>query len=155
MCILRRFLLLWLFMFWQGGFVFYAAVVVTVGATIHGDFAQGLITRQVALALNVTGFLVLLTWTADLLAERTSRVKRRFGAWLFLLLTVAALAWLHPQMAALIDTEQRTLVDGDRFHHLHRWYLRTSTAQWLASLAFTLWTLQNWREADRASTSGP
>jgi hypothetical protein len=137
-------------MFWQGGFLFYAAVVVAVGSAINGDFAQGLITRQVTLAQNVTGLLVLLAWTADLIAERASRVKRRFGAWLFLMMTIAALAWLHPQMSALIDVEHRTLVDAGQFRHLHRWYLRISTAQWLASLAFTLWTLQNWRDADRA-----
>ena len=39
----RRVFLWWLFMFWQGGFLFYGAVVVTIGTEVQGsDFAQGL-----------------------------------------------------------------------------------------------------------------
>ena len=148
MCVFRRLLLLWLFMFWQGGFLFYGAVVVTIGGIVHGDFGQGLITRQVAIAMNLTGLAVLLAWIWDLVAERETRLKRRWAIWGFLILTIAALAWLHPQMDALIDAEHDRLRDGSLFRHLHRWYLRISTAQWFASIVFTFWTLQNWRAAD-------
>jgi hypothetical protein len=150
MCVLRRLLLLWIFMFWQGGFLFYGAIVVSIGSDVLGnDFAQGLITRRVAVALNVTGLAVLLAWIWDLVSERETRLKRRWATWAFLMVTVAALAWLHPQMDALIDADHDKLRDGSLFRHLHRWYLRVSTAQWLASIAFTLWTLQNWRATDR------
>src|SRR5262249_27787376 len=102
----RRLILLWLFMFWQGGFVFYGAVVVTIGSEVlGGDFAQGLITRHVAVAINLTGLIVLLAWIWDLLAERGSHVRRRWAVWGFLLLTLAVLFWLHPQMDALIDAD--------------------------------------------------
>ena len=146
----RRVLLWWLLMFWQGGFLFYGAVVVTIGTDVQGsDFAQGLITRRVAVAINITGLVVVLAWTWDLIAERDTRLRLRWSAWTFLLATLAVLAWLHPQMNELIDAEHHKLLDGAWFHHLHRWYLRISTAQWIASVAFTVWTLQNWRDADR------
>jgi len=150
MTIFRRVLLLWLFMFWQGGFLFYGTVVVTIGSFVQdSDFAQGLITRHVTDALNLAGLVVLLAWSWDLLAERCTRVKRRWAMWLVLLLMLAMLAWMHVQMDALIDTEGHRLLDRPAFRSLHRWYLRVSTLQWIASVIFTVWTLQNWRAADR------
>ena len=99
MTIFRRVLLVWLFMFWQGGFLFYGAVVVTIGSMVlEGDFNQGMIMRQVTNALNVSGLIVLLAWIWDLCAERTTRVKRRWLIWIFLLATLALLAWLHVEM---------------------------------------------------------
>lgn len=146
----RRVFLWWLFMFWQGGFLFYGAVVVTIGTEVQGsDFAQGLITRRVAVAMNITGLAVVLAWTWDLFTERETRLWQRWFTWIFLLATLALLAWLHPQMDALIDAEHEKLLDREWFRHLHRWYLRVSTAQWIASVAFTFWTLQNWRDTDR------
>jgi len=150
MVILRRVLLLWLFMFWQGGFLFYGAIVVTIGSEVlESDFKQGLITRRVAIAMNVTGAIVLFAWIWDLIAETKTRRKRRWAIWLLLVLSVAWLAWLHPQMNTLIDAENRVLLERDYFRHLHRWYLRIATAQWVACVVFTVWTLQNWRAADR------
>src|SRR5438132_13751161 len=100
-------------MFWQGGFLFYGAVVVTIGSEVLGsDFAQGLITRRVASALNVAGLCVLLAWAWDLLATPGPQRKRRWAAWGFLMLTLALLAWLHPRMDALIDGENRLLLDA-------------------------------------------
>jgi len=150
MLIFRRTLLLWLFMFWQGGFLFYGSIVVTIGSEVlESDFRQGLITRRVALAMNATGALVLLAWAWDLLAENATRRKRRWAAWAFLVLTVVCLMCLHPQMNALIDAEHRLLLDRDTFRHLHRWYLRIATAQWCVAVVFTVWTLQNWRATDQ------
>jgi len=151
MTIFRRVLLLWLFMFWQGGFLFYGAVVVTIGSFVmNSDFAQGMITRHVTDALNLTGLLVLLAWSWDLLAERRTRIRRRWLIWIFLLLTLALMAWIHVQMDALIDTEGYRLIDRPAFRSWHRWYLRVSTVQWLACIVFTVWTLQNWRASDAA-----
>lgn len=152
MLILRRTLLLWFLMFWQGGFLFYGAIVVTIGSDVlMSDFKQGLITRRVAMAMNVTGLFVLTAWLWDWFAEPATRRKRRWGAWLFLLLTVACLMWLHPQMDALIGTND--LIDRDYFRHLHRWYLRIATAQSLGAVVFTVWTLQNWRDGDRSAAT--
>jgi hypothetical protein len=136
-------------MFWQGGFLFYGAVVVTVGSDELGsDFAQGLITRRVTDWLNFTGLVVLLAWTWDLIAEPDRWRRCRWGAWTFLMLTLVGLAWLHLRMEALIDADHHLLLDGGAFHHLHRWYLRISTAQVVGSIALTALTLANWRAID-------
>lgn len=154
--ILRRLALLWMFLFWQGGFVFYGAVVVPIGSEVlRTDFAQGLITRHVAVALNVTGLIVLLAWIWDLVAERDSHLRLRWSAWCVMAISLALLFWLHPRMDALIDVDAKGLVDRAQFRHLHRWYLRIATTQWVASIAFTFWTLQAWRAADRGSKLGP
>jgi hypothetical protein len=156
MCVLRRVLLLWLFMFWQGGFLFYGAIVVTVGSEVLGnDFAQGLITRRVTDRLNLVGALVLMAWIGDLVVEPRYCRKWRWAAWLFLLITLGGLAWLHQQMEEHIDLEHSRLIERDAFHHLHRWYLRISTVQWIGSVALTCWTLQNWHEADRNGVHPP
>ena len=51
---LRRFLVLAALMFWQGGFTFYAAVVIKVGQDVLGSHRrQGFVTRRVAQYLNL------------------------------------------------------------------------------------------------------
>lgn len=56
MRMIRRLLLLWSLMFWQGGFMFYGGVVVPVSSRILGsDLEQGWITRSVTNYLNVSG----------------------------------------------------------------------------------------------------
>src|SRR5437764_15421395 len=96
----RRFLVLAALMFWQGGFTFYAAVVVPVGQHVLGSHAaQGFITREVTRYLNLAGAaaLVFLVW--DVAAARDPRALRTGLRWLAvagMLATLAALAWLHP-----------------------------------------------------------
>src|SRR5262249_17618726 len=61
----RRFLVLAGLMLWQGGFTFYAAVVVPIGMDELGSHtAQGVITRRVAPVINLAGLaaLALLVW---------------------------------------------------------------------------------------------
>ena len=54
MTILRRFLVLIALFFWQGGFTFYAAVVVPVGQQVlHSHLRQGFVTQQVTNYLNL------------------------------------------------------------------------------------------------------
>ena len=54
MTILRRFFVLQSLMLWQGGFLFYAAVVVPIGTDVlGGSFEQGRITRFVTEQMNV------------------------------------------------------------------------------------------------------
>lgn len=61
--LVRRLLLLWALMFWQGGFMFYGGVVVPVGSRILGsDLEQGWITRSVTNYLNVAGAVALALW---------------------------------------------------------------------------------------------
>src|SRR2546428_9021513 len=71
---LRRFLVLAALMFWQGGFTFYAAVVVPVGQQVLGsDLEQGFITRQVTQWLNVAGAVALVPLAWDVLAAERRR----------------------------------------------------------------------------------
>jgi len=152
MTIFRRLLLLWLFMFWQGGFMFYGTVVVPISTDVVGSAReQGFITRLVVVALNITNAVVLIAWIWDLIAERQTNLKRRWAMWAFLVTMLAVLAGLHWEMNALMDVDNQRLVDRAAFRHMHRWYLRLSTVQWAASILFTYWTLQNWRATDRQS----
>ena len=123
--------------------------MVKVGTDLNGQFEQGKITRDVTFWLNLAGLATLLAWTWDLLAER-ALVKSRWATWLFMLATLALLFWLHPQLEGLMDMERGRLVHRGEFRFRHRAYLHISTAQWLASIVFTILTLMNWRKTDQA-----
>jgi hypothetical protein len=152
MIVLRRFVVVAALMFWQGGFTFYAAVVVPVGQEVLGSHLdQGLITRRVTRYLNLSGAaaLVLLAW--DGLASRDSHAWRRLGrwfAWAGLALTLGVLFWLHPRLDALFDPEAARILDRASFRTGHRWYLWVSTVQWGFAIAYAVVTLMVWRAAD-------
>src|SRR6516162_4956999 len=126
MTLLRHFLVLAALMFWQGGFTFYAAVVVPVGQEELGShLQQGFITRQVTHYLNLSGAiaLVLLAWDMYAASDR-SRVRRwlRWTAWVGMVVTLLALAWLHLHLEQLLDVELRELTNPKAFRAGHRWY---------------------------------
>ena len=149
MTVLRRFLLLWIFFFWQAGFFFYGSVVVAIGTVVLGSAKeQGVLSRSVAIGVNLAGAVALAAWLWDLLAERGPFLRRRWGAWAFLVATLATLAILHPLMDAQFDTENREFHHFRTFRALHRAYLWTHTFQWLGSLLLTWWTLRAWRAND-------
>src|SRR5438128_6369357 len=151
--LLRRFLVLAALMFWQGGFTFYAAVVVPVGQQELGShLQQGFITRQVTNYLNLSGAaaLVLLAW--DVLVSRDrSKARRwtRWTAWAGMLVTLVALAWLHQRLEQLLNIELRELASPKAFRAGHRWYLWLSTIQWGFGLLYAGLALQMWRAEDR------
>jgi hypothetical protein len=157
----RRLLFLLLLMFWQGGFTFYAAVVVPIGTDVLGSsLHQGMITRQVTQWLNIAGAVALAAWALDLALEPAANAVRqrlRWALWLLLVVLLGALAWLHPRMDALLDLDPDNfrVVDHGVFHNLHRWYLWLGTAQWAGSIVLTFSTLRAWRNSDRQrSASG-
>src|SRR4051812_19096308 len=88
MLLLRRCLVLAALFFWQGGFVFYAGVVVPVGTDVFqhhyrpddkgpsGKRQQGRITRTVARWLNISGAIALLPMGWDVFAS-TDPLRRR------------------------------------------------------------------------------
>src|SRR5947209_19521490 len=83
MVVVRGFLLLWLLMFWLGGFTFYAAVVVPIGTEVLGSAAdQGWITRRVTPWLNVAGAVALAGWAWDIAADPSATRLRQYLRWL-------------------------------------------------------------------------
>lgn len=151
--LLRRFLVLAALMFWQGGFTFYASIVVPVGQEELGShLQQGFITRKVTNYLNLTGAcaLVFLAWDVAASRER-SRPRRwiRWAAWTGMVVVLMLLAWLHPHLDQLLDLEMRELADAQAFRTGHRWYLWLSSVQWLFALVYAALTLQAWQAEDR------
>jgi hypothetical protein len=153
MRLFRRLLLVWLLMFWQGGFMFYGAVVVPIGtAVLRSAQEQGWITQRVTDGINLAAVPALVVWAWALAAEPPPTRGRRVRAWLLWLLLVAALvalAWVHVRMDALLDAENRDIIRRPDFRELHRWYLRVSTVQWLGAIVLSVATLRGWRDADR------
>jgi len=144
--LLRRFLVLFTFLFWQGGFLFYSAVVVPVGQSVLAPPArQSQITMPVTRYLNLIGGITLLMLALDVLRTRDDSRRKtwRWLCWLLMAAGLAALLWLHPRLVEFMDHH-----DHPSFYPLHRAYLLTSTVQWLAAMAFLLLTLQAWRAED-------
>ena len=155
LALLRRLLVLVALMFWQGGFTFYAAVVVPLGQEVLGThFKQGRITRRVTVYLNLAGAVALLplAWDTAASAER-SRLLRwlRWLALAGMAVGLALLFWLHPQLDELIDLEAGYIPERKEFRAGHRLYLWISTVQWGLGLVYALLMLHAWRDGDRAA----
>jgi hypothetical protein len=154
--IVRRFLVLTALMFWTGGFTFYAAVVVPVGAEVLGSHReQGYITQSVTNYLNLSGAVALTLFAMDTWFARDSfrwRRRVRWLTWLGMGLTLAALVVLHPRLETLLARESTAFPVSD-FRPLHRVYLWTSTLQWGFAVLYTLLTISAWRAEDRASVA--
>jgi hypothetical protein len=160
MTLLRRFLVVVALMFWQGGFIFYAAVVVPIGQANIGHLEQGiLITREVTHYLNLAGAAALLLFAWDMVeSANPARLRAwcRWFTWAAMLGSLAALIWLHPHLERLLDVDARGYVDSHArlaFHPRHRLYLWLSTVQWACAVAYAILTLQSWRLQDLASGS--
>lgn len=129
--LLRRFLVLHALLIWQGGFVFYAGVVVPIGTEVFGSFEQGRVTREVTHVLNHIGVVALALFAWDHLAER------RRWSWLWWGLMAGGLVglwWLHPRIERQIDFDSGTILDYGTFYFWHRVYLYTASVTWLASM---------------------
>lgn len=151
--LVRRSLVLAALMFWQGGFTFYAAVVVPIGQEILGSHRkQGFITQPVTNYLNLAGgvALVLLFWDAAVSRERTGRWRRvRWLALAGMGAALVALVWLHLRMDEMLDPEVQEIVYPSAFRRTHKWYLWISTIQWGLGVVFAVLTVWAWRAEDR------
>jgi hypothetical protein len=150
--LLRRLLVLLALMFWQGGFTFYAAVVVPLGQEQLGHRRQGFITAEVTTYLNLSGAvaLALLAWDLAVLRDRSA--LRRCLLWLSwsgMLVTQGLLFRLHPMLADQLVREGHLLSDPAFFRPWHRVYLWISTVQWGCGLAYAVLTLWAWRMEDQ------
>jgi hypothetical protein len=156
MTLFRRFLALAALMVWQGGFIFYAAIVVPLSTSVLGSsLRQGVITRRVTETMNVCGVFALALVAWDLGTSRDLGILRhRTRIVLFVLMGVAAIMLfrLHGSLGAIFDDSDftdPTIVDRHAFRPLHRLYLWTSTVQWGCAVVYLLLTLAAWREEDR------
>jgi hypothetical protein len=148
----RRFLVLIALMFWQGGFTFYAAVVVPIGQDVVGKLTQPFITRQVAQALNLSGAAALLVLVIDLTAaaRETAWAHRvRWLTWLGMVAALIVLVWLHPHIDRYMDLESQEILDRKALRPWHRTYLWVSTVQWGFGLVYAWLTLRAWHQEDR------
>jgi hypothetical protein len=149
----RRFLVIAGLMFWQGGFFFYSAVVVPLGAKVFGSSVQqGFLTRQVTNYLNLGGIaaLALLAWDGAASGRRGSRwSSMRWLAWLGMAVTLGLLVWLHPMLDELLDPEALEVLEPKAFRVRHRWYLWISTIQWAFGLIYMGLMLRIWQTEDR------
>jgi hypothetical protein len=152
--LLRRSLVVIALMFWQGGFTFYAAVVVPIGQDVlRSHLQQGLITRRVTNYLNLAGVAALVPLAWDAAASREGSGRRRWlrgAGWAGMALTLALLAFLHGRLDELLDPVTSQVLDRKAFRPGHRLYLWVSTVQWGLGLVYLVLTVQAWRDEDRS-----
>ena len=152
---LRRFLVVQVLLLWQGGFLFYTAVVVPTGTTILGSSAaQGAITAQVTDTLNLIGVAAVAIFAAEIGLTRDPIAKRthsRWWCWWILFVTQWLILYFHRLLDAFMDPTRTHVLIHPPFYPVHRMYLWASTAQWLVCLVFAWLTLLAWRGEDRAN----
>src|SRR4051812_27976364 len=133
MTVTRRVLVLVVLFFWQGGFTFYAAVVVPVGARQLGSHRrQALITQPVTDWLNLAGVVALVPLAWDLVPQRRNGVRSLCGAGMGG--TLVFLFFFLLYMARQIDPAF-FFPPHPEFAEVHRYYLWVSTAQWACAVA--------------------
>lgn len=154
--LLRRFLVIQMLMLWQGGFLFYALIVVPAGTEVLGSaLAQGRITRVVAASMNVIGAVAMLVFAWELRQGPATRRAIRYwlwGSWAVMAAGLIALFLLYPRLHELVDFDASRHLDRGRFYWLHRVYLLISTAQWVASVVFALVLLKAWQNGETSKT---
>lgn len=155
---LRRFLVFQAFLLWQGGFVFYSAVVVPVGTEVLGDaLRQGAITQRVTNWLNLTGVAWHLLFAWDVVAGADPNRRRtwaRYGMWAVSLGLLGGLAVVHTKLDAVFDGDTIARADRPAFRGWHITYLWLSTGQWALALANAGLTLAAWGAKSSPPLSG-
>ena len=148
---LRRFVVVQAFAVWQGGFVFYSAVVVPTGTDALGAAAQGEVTRAVTVWLNLLGLVWAAVFLWELLADPDpdrGRRRLRWAGWVLAVELLVALALLHLRLERLLDADDPPA--PGLFYRWHAAYLWASTAHWLLGLLLAWLTVRAWGAAPRA-----
>lgn len=155
MTTLRRLLVVQLLMLWQGGFLFYAAVVVPAGTAALGSAAaQGMITARVTDSLNRIGMIGLSVFAFDQARTRDPSYRRtaaRWWCWGIAFLCLFLQFVFHQLLDAFMDPERTRVVIRPPFYPVHRMFLWASTIQWLACMVLAGLALLAWRAEDRAN----
>ena len=148
-----RFLWIIMFALWQGGFMFYGAIIVPVGTKVLGSASlQGMVTQSVTNYLNIIGILALMTWLCELLLRRDVHKIRHYlcsTLLVMMMILLGMLGWLHTRLDQLLDVEPQVVLHAVSFARLHSWYLIISTIQWTLSLALTGLTIWAWHDGQQ------
>src|SRR5262245_54943571 len=151
MILTRRFLLILALMFWQGGFMFYGAVVVpVVRSQLEGRPERSTITQHVTQWMNLAGTAAILVSFADVWASPLDRKRWRWIGWLGMALPHPIVVVLHHFMSQQMAVPGFHSSDIASFLTWHRIYLLNNTVQWLSGMVFVVHTIKSWREEDRA-----
>jgi hypothetical protein len=142
MTFLRRYLVLAALAFWQGGFTFYASVVVHIGRRVDKDF-QSQVTNASTWWLNISGAIALAILALDFMPPDPVNWRRalRVGTWTGMLAMLGLLFWLHRELNAEFSKTY------------HDRYLWASTVQWGCGLMYLALTILTWRAQDRSMAS--
>ena len=155
--LLRRYLSLGALLFWQGGFTFYAAVVIPITRQVLSEHSRlplaAQITGPVTTWLNWAGVVALLPLLWDL-AVAVDASRRRFGlrcaCWAVCFASLSTLFMLHYLLDRYGPLEGLQAPDQPAFWMLHSAYIWTSTLVWLGALIYLGLTLSAWRAEDGA-----
>ncbi len=151
--LVRRFLLLAALLFWQGGFLFYATVVIPIGRTVLGDIrVQALVTRQATQVLNLAGGVALVPLAWDILVvidPVRTRFRGRALLWVLVLASLLGLIWLRAVLDQQFDPLARKIADPPAFSSEHQWYVGLSVAQTVLVLVCLVLTLAAWQARDQ------
>lgn len=150
--VLRRFLVLQALLVWQGGFLFYAAVVVPTGTDVLGSSAaQGVITARVTDVMNLIALPALVLLALDQSLTRDPNDRRtavRWWTWAIAAACQGLLFFFHELLDSFMDPDRTRIVIGPPFRPVHRMYLWTITVQWADCLVAVWLMLEAWRLDD-------
>jgi hypothetical protein len=130
---------------WLGAFTFYAAVVVPLGSGVLGSWSQGLVTQQVAVAINCWSLFVTVILFVDL--KRRSGALRLSGSCAFGIATLSLFV-LHWLLSGQLGGDELADHQPSEFYEWHRIYLILSALQWTIAVVMT------WLLIKEAETSG-
>jgi hypothetical protein len=155
----RRFFVIQALLIWQGGLLFYAAVVIPAGTEVLGSAgAQRAITARVTDTINCLGLAALAILALDLRLTRDSNQRRtaiRWWCWSLALLCQGMLFYLHFLLDAFMDPARTRVVIGPPFRPVHHMYLWTTLAQCLLCLVYDWFSVRAWRAEDRGVAGHP
>lgn len=140
---------------WMGGFTFFTSVSLRVAHNVLSESHEfGFVTQVVTDRLNVIGLIASLLLLAQLAAHWQVLVRwRRFllgFTWLIMAVTLAFLFNLHNAIDAVVNFEQRVVIDADAFEPVHVRYKQVATVQWLAAVLHLTVMLTASRSESRA-----
>lgn len=135
-------------MLWQGGFLFYALIVVPIGGDVLGsETPQGFITRRVSVWLNGFGVASLIAVFVDTFRTDSIAPVRRF-AWFLAVILQITLYFLYDMMDRHLDPAQEMVIDRKAFYRLHAAYLIVSGLLWFVMVCNAILMLIAWRDVD-------